>query len=230
MLTNVQRGVVAYVSVVCRLWSPQLLTNEFFFIGILEEMPLSMQVYCQIGPCDGGGGAGKKGRTKNHGRRLFDLNDDDGGGGGDDTEVDDTAADDARGEEDLEKGSRFRDDFEEAVPQNMRWGGATGMGHRQPRGTSDQSRGGGRKLLQKHSAKPSGFQLSDALKRSIMVRNQLDMAIYNFGKYCLHQRAANAGFQPPSYVDSGSWKVDAQELLAGLPASLQDILQGRSLE
>lgn len=139
---------------------------RFWFVGLLEELDLSMAVFCALGAhCGGGGGSSLGGKTKRggRGRRVLLRGESDGhrrsgeGYGYDGFDDRDDGDDGARGDDGEKEAERPRDGTRGPGDAGLGFGMAALGGRR-------------RSLLQKHSAKPEGFKLDDVTRKEVRRR------------------------------------------------------------
>ena len=159
-----------------------VLDGRFWFVGILEEMDLSMAVFCALGThCGAAAGGVRHSRVKpKGGRGLLEF-----GASG-------PAHWDVRGEEQARvftsrtPGVEFDgveiDAFESELDDDFARGEG-GLGQR-------ENHRHGRFLLQKHSSKPQGFKLDGKTRDNVAALNVLDGRLYNLARGRMHLAAA----------------------------------------
>jgi hypothetical protein len=148
-----------------------VLDTRFWFVGILEELDLSISVFCALGNhCGGGSRNSVIGRGKNggRGRRLSES--------GDTYEEDlpfnyGVYDDSSKGVDDYDGSSgndeTSSEDDDDRISSSMRDNGAADydFGNEAIQASRKHQR---RSLLQKHSSKPIGFKLDSTTRDEVL--------------------------------------------------------------
>jgi len=139
-----------------------IIEHRFWFVGILEELDLSMTVFCGLGVC-GGGGGGKRRQGMRHLLSSASFS----------SSYKSLMVKDSEEQEENDDNERRQVNHEEEEEEEE--GEVLSTGRRQ--------------LLQKHSAKPSNFKLDSISREQIANLNHLDVKLYRHCRERLHETA-----------------------------------------